>query len=353
MAVGTYGAVKTLTPRELAETGTQMIVANTFHLCMRPGYRLVQDMGGLQRFSGWDRPILTDSGGYQVYSLAAGARVSEDGVEFRSPVDGTVHRFTPESVVEAQWAFGSDVAMCLDECPAYPAGRMNAETAVVRTTYWARRAKSAAPVGMTLFGIVQGGVYADLRRRSLEELVAMDFPGYAIGGLGIGEPPALARELVELVAGQLPVSKPRYEMGAGYPEDIVRAVASGVDLFDCVLPTRNGRTGTAFTRQGRVVIRNARYVSDTCPIEEGCDCYACRSFSRAYLRHLFLVEEPLGPRMLTLHNIRFFQRLMAEIRSAIADGVFAEWARAFLRQSNDHRGQAPTTRQEQACQRRN
>ena len=334
MPVGTQGTVKTLTPAELVETGAEMIVCNTYHLYLRPGHRRVQDLGGLSRFTGWDRPILTDSGGFQVYSLAALSRVTDDGAEFQSHIDGSRHHFTPESVIAVQEALGSDVAMCLDECPPYPVGREQAESAVARTTLWAARCRQAAGSTTNVFGIVQGATYLDLRRRSAEELLALDFPGYALGGLCLGEPSDVTYEVVSSVAAMLPRERPRYLMGAGYPEDIIAAVERGVDMFDCVLPTRNGRTGTAFTSTGRVVIKNAKYTDDHLPLDRECDCYTCRTFVRAYLRHLFIAGESLGPRLLTLHNVRFFQRLMAGIRRAIGDGRLGDWSLEFLRQYN-------------------
>jgi len=330
MPVGTQGAVKALTPEELAAAGTEMMVCNAYHLYLRPGPERVRARGGLHRFCGWDRPILTDSGGYQVHSLAALVRLSDDGVEFQSHIDGSRHRFTPERVLEIQRVLGSDVAMCLDECPSYPVARPAAEQAVDRTTRWAERTRAAATGEPAVFAIVQGATYPDLRARSAGELTALDFPGYAIGGLCLGEPADATDEMVSVVGGLLPPERPRYLMGAGYAADIVRAVARGVDMFDCVLPTRNGRTGTAFTADGRVVIRNARYADDDRPLDEACDCPACRRFSRSWLRHLFVADEALGPRLLTLHNVRFYQRLMEEIRQALAEGRFGPWSRQYL-----------------------
>lgn len=330
MPVGTQASVKTLTPAELETAGAQIVVCNTYHLYLRPGHERIRQLGGVSRFMGWHRPVLTDSGGYQVYSLAALSRVSDDGVEFQSHIDGSRHRFTPESVVGIQQALGSDIMMCLDECPGFPASRQTAETAVSRTTLWARRSREAVQGRGVLFGIVQGATYPDLRRRSAEELVELDLPGYAIGGLCLGEPSALTYELAGQVAGLLPPDRPRYLMGAGYPEDIVAAVRLGIDMFDCVLPTRNGRTGTAFTASGRVAIRNAAHADDSDPLDADCGCYTCSAFSRAYLRHLFIAGEALGPRLLTLHNVWFFQRLMQEIRESLQAGRFEEWAEGFL-----------------------
>jgi queuine tRNA-ribosyltransferase len=335
MPVGTQATVKTLTPAELEQAGAEMLVCNTYHLYLRPGHRRIQALGGVQEFMGWDRTVLTDSGGFQVYSLAALTKVTDEGAEFQSHIDGSRHMFTPESVVEVQAAMGADIAMCLDECPPYPVTRPRAEEALVRTSLWAGRSRDAwlgsgAVDATTLFGIVQGATYPDLRERSTAELVELGLPGYAIGGLCLGEPSDLTYELVSAVTALLPVDRPRYLMGAGYPEDIIAAAGRGVDMFDCVLPTRNGRTGTAFTSRGRVVIRNARHTDEKAPLDPVCGCYTCRRFSRAYLRHLFIAGETLGPRLLTLHNVWFFQDMMRQLRSAIETGRLAEWGGSFL-----------------------
>lgn len=329
MPVGTQGMVKTLTPFELLETGTEMMVCNAYHLYLRPGHERVRSLGGIHSFSGWSGAVLTDSGGYQIHSLAALSRITDHGVEFQSHLDGSRHMFTPERVLEIEEALCPDVAMCLDECPSFPASRAVAEQSVARTTRWAERTRRAMRNGLAVFAIVQGGTYSDLRLRSAVELVALDFPGYAIGGLYLGEPVDTAIEMTQVVTEVLPEDRPRYLMGAGYAVDIVRAVAEGVDMFDCVLPSRNGRTGAAFTSAGRVVIRNARYADDRRPLDQNCDCLTCRNFTRAWLRHLFMAEEALGPRLLTLHNVRYYQRLMVEIRSAIAGGGFGEMRRRF------------------------
>jgi queuine tRNA-ribosyltransferase len=330
MPVGTQGTVKTLTPEEVAEAGAEIIVCNTYHLYLRPGHKRVRAAGGLSKFMGWNRPILTDSGGFQVYSLASMTKVTDEGAEFQSHVDGSRHLFTPELVVEIQEALGSDIAMCLDECPPYPVSRPVAEAAAARTSLWAERCGAARKPSTNLFAIVQGATYPDLREQSAKSLVALDLPGYAIGGLCLGEPSEVTYDMVGRVAALLPADRPRYLMGAGYPEDIIAAVRLGVDMFDCVLPTRNGRTGTAFTGAGRVVIRNAKHADDPAPLDVDCDCYACRTFSRAYLRHLFMVGESLGPKLLTLHNVRFFQHLMLGIRTAIELGRFEDWCGGFL-----------------------
>ena len=330
MPVGTQGSVKTLTPAEVAESGAEIIVCNTYHLYLRPGHKRVQAAGGLAKFIGWNRPVLTDSGGFQVYSLAALARVTDDGAEFQSHVDGSRHLFTPELVVEIQEALGSDIAMCLDECPPYPVTRPVAEAAAVRTSLWAERCNRARRPVTNLFGIVQGATYADLREGSARSLVELGLPGYAIGGLCLGEPSEVTYDMVTRVTSLLPADRPRYLMGAGYPEDIIAAVRLGVDMFDCVLPTRNGRTGTAFVSSGRVAIRNSRHADDPGALDSRCDCYTCRNFTRAYLRHLFVVGEALGPKLLTLHNVRFYQRLMQGIRTAIEQGAFESWSSEFL-----------------------
>lgn len=339
MPVGTQATVKTLTPAELRLTGTQLMVCNTYHLYLRPGHKRIQALGGVSRFMGWNGPVLTDSGGYQVYSLSTLSRVDDEGVEFQSHIDGSRHLFTPELVVEIQEALGSDIAMCLDECPPFPVSRQQAEAAVRRTTIWAERCKKAARKETSLFGIVQGATYLDLRQKSCDEIAQLDFPGYAIGGLCLGEPSELTYEITAEVSARLPFNRPRYLMGAGYPEDIIAAVECGVDIFDCVLPTRNGRTGTAFVssgcttgseRNGRVLIRNAAYALDDSPLDPNCDCDTCQNFSRAYLRHLFIAGEALGPRLLTFHNLWFFQSLFKKIRKAIIDGNLADWHQDFL-----------------------
>jgi len=330
MPVGTQGSVKTLTPAEVVDSGAEIIVCNTYHLYLRPGHKRIQAAGGLAKFIGWNRPILTDSGGFQVYSLAALTRVTGEGAEFQSHVDGSRHLFTPELVVEIQEALGSDIAMCLDECPPYPVSRPVAEAAAARTSLWAERCSRVRQPATNLFGIVQGATYADLREGSAKSLVALDLPGYAIGGLCLGEPSEVTYDMVGRVTSLLPIDRPRYLMGAGYPEDIIAAVRLGVDMFDCVLPTRNGRTGTAFVSSGRVVIRNSRHADDLGVLDPMCDCYTCRNFTRAYLRHLFVVGEALGPKLLTLHNVRFYQRLMQGIRTAIEQGTLESWSSEFL-----------------------
>jgi queuine tRNA-ribosyltransferase len=335
MPVGTGGAVKSLTPDDVRESGAQIVLANTYHLLLRPGPALVRKLGGLHRFMGWDGPILTDSGGFQVFSLSKLRKVSEDGVRFRSPVDGAEHMLSPEEVIAIQRALGSDIMMPLDECLAYPATPQAAEISLDLTLRWARRSLAAARgadsgSSQALFGIVQGGAFADLRRRAVEETVALGFDGYAIGGLAVGEPKALLYDLTALTADALPDDRARYLMGIGKPEDLVEAVARGIDMFDCVLPTRNARNGQCFTADGPLSIKQARFTSDPSPLEEGCPCYACRRLSRAYLRHLWMSQELLAYRMLSLHNLHFFARLMADMREAIAEGSFRAFQTRFF-----------------------
>ena len=341
MPVGTQGTVKALSVRDLAEIGADIILSNTYHLYLRPGHALIEEAGGIHRFMGWDRPVLTDSGGYQVLSLADLNRIDDEGVEFKSHLDGSKHLFTPESVVETQVAIGPDIMMVLDECTSYPCDPASAEEAVARTTRWAER--SIAVHGprvarggyeRVLFGIVQGSVYPELRERSARELVALDFPGYAIGGLSVGEPKPDTFAMVAHTARLLPPDKPRYLMGVGLPEDIVEAVARGVDLFDCVLPTRNARNGSVFTSRGKLVVRNARYARDWGPLDPDCRCEVCRTYSRAYLRHLFNTGEILGPRLATYHSLYFYLHLLAEIRQVIREGTFAGWREGFYRSYN-------------------
>ncbi len=334
MPVGTRGSVKSLTPDDLREVGAQIVLANTFHLLLRPGHELVRELGGLHRFMGWDGPILTDSGGFQVFSLARLRKITDDGVEFQSPIDGSKHFLSPELSVEVQQALGADIIHPLDECLAYPATHAETERSLELTLRWARRAwathsRGGLP-GQAFFGIVQGGSYSDLRRRAVDETVAMGCDGYAIGGMAVGESKAAMYDLTATAAMRLPTERPRYLMGVGKPADLVECVARGVDLFDCVLPTRNARNGQCFTADGPVVIKQARYTREDRPLDEECGCYTCRRFSRAYLRHLFMSAELLAYRLLTLHNLRFFLDLMATMRTAIAAGAFASFRARFL-----------------------
>jgi queuine tRNA-ribosyltransferase len=334
MPVGTQATVKGLSPKELRESGASVVLGNAYHLFLRPGTEIVKQMGGLHKFMSWDGLVLTDSGGYQVFSLADLSKIDDDGVEFRSHLDGSLHFFSPELLVDIQADLGSDIAMVLDQCTPYPCERAEAETAVKRTLDWAgrsvRRFGETGVEGQTLFGIVQGSSYEDLRLRCCEGLMEMSFPGYAVGGLSVGEPKRLTAELVELHGRVLPQSSPRYLMGVGAPDDLVEAISRGMDLFDCVLPTRNARNGTVFTRTGKLVVKNASYARDHGPLDENCACYTCRNFSRAYLRHLFQAGEILGPRLGTLHSVYFFLDLMREARNAIKTGEFYRWKNTFL-----------------------
>lgn len=326
MPCGTQATVKTLTPAHLEEVETQMLLCNAYHLALRPGAELVAQMGGLHKFMNWKRPILTDSGGFQVFSLSALRRVSEGGVAFKSHLDGREIFLTPERAVEIENLLGADVAMVLDECAAFPTERAVAVAAMERTIGWAARCKQAhRREDQALFGIIQGATYPDLRRECADRLVPLEFPGYAIGGLSVGEGPGLMREITACAIERLPAGKPRYLMGVGRPEDIVEGIAQGLDMFDCVLPTRCGRNGLAFTSRGRVKLRCFGKRADDAPLDAACDCYACRGFSRAYLRHLFSAGEVLGMTLTSLHNLRFYMRLMQEARSAIIAGRYAEF----------------------------
>jgi queuine tRNA-ribosyltransferase len=332
MPVGTQATVKALTPAQLRETGTQIVLANTYHLMLRPGAETIATLGGLHHFAGWDGALLTDSGGFQVFSLTELRRIDDDGITFRSHVDGIMHRLTPESAIDIQQQLGADIIMCLDECPPLPSESSVLAAAVTRTVAWAQRCRAAhRRPQQALYGIVQGGLDEHLRRECLERMVAIGFDGYALGGLSVGEPPAEMHALLEAFAHELPADRPRYVMGVGTPLDLVRAVAAGIDQFDCVLPTRNGRKGYAFTSAGTLRLRNARHKLDAAPLDPACDCYCCRTFSRAYLRHLFMAEELLGGTLVSLHNLCFYQRLTGEMRAAIARGTFDAWRQAFLR----------------------
>ena len=330
MPVGTQGTVKTMTPGRLEEAGAEIILGNTYHLYLRPGHDLIREHGGLHRFMSWDRPILTDSGGFQIFSLGPLRKITEEGVRFQSHIDGSKHFLSPEKAVEIQQALGSDIMMCLDDCTPYPADRDYAEKSMALTHRWAKRCRAAkAGEDQALFGIVQGGVYRDLRRASVEALAEIGFDGYALGGLSVGEPKALMLETLAATAPLLPAGRPRYLMGVGTPGDIVEGVHHGIDLFDCVIPTRCARNGLLFTNRGKVVIKNARYRTDQAPLDETCDCYTCRNFSRAYLRHLFIAREILALLLNTIHNVRFYLALMERIRTAIAGGAFEDFRRSF------------------------
>jgi queuine tRNA-ribosyltransferase len=331
LPVGTAASVKGVWPDQLREMGYGCILSNTYHLYLRPGHARIRTLGGLHRFMGWSGTILTDSGGFQVFSLSALRKVSEDGVSFRSHIDGSLHFLSPELAVEVQEALGSDIRMALDECVELPSGRREAETAVCRTTAWARRGLAAArreEGGQ--FGIVQGGLFPDLRRRSVEEICALPFAGYAIGGVSVGEGKEHQHDTVAVTAPLLPEEKPRYLMGVGTPEDILHAVSCGVDLFDCVMPTRNARNGRLFTSTGPLSIKQARYADDPAPLDPSCTCPTCRSYSRAYLRHLFLQREILAPMALTVHNLHLYASLMQGIRESISVGNFPKSVKESL-----------------------
>ncbi|MCD6365866.1 MAG: tRNA guanosine(34) transglycosylase Tgt [Planctomycetes bacterium] len=347
MPVGTAGSVKGLTPDQIRSAGSQMILANTYHLMLRPGVRTVENLGGLHRIMGWDGPVLTDSGGYQVFSLAHLRKIDDDGVTFQSHVDGSLVKLTPESTIDIQQALGADVMMQLDECPPADATHDQVATAVKRSLAWARRSKRARqaqagdtqdirPREQALFGIQQGGIFDDLRAESAGGLVELDLDGYAVGGLSVGEGHDEMVGVLDSVDMQLPREKPRYLMGVGEPRDVLAAVARGIDMFDCVLPTRNGRNAQAFTWRGRKRLRNARWRDDGRPIDEACHCYACRNFSCGAIRHFFMAREMLGPILTTIHNLHFFTRFMAAIRVAIKRGDFhersAQWIEAMYGQ---------------------
>ena len=337
MPVGTQATVKTISNQELVDAGAQIILSNTYHLYLRPGEKLIGEAGGLHKFMGWQKPILTDSGGFQIFSLAKLNKVREEGVEFQSHIDGSKHILTPEDVVRIQTTFGSDILMPLDECVKYPAERAYTEESVTLTTKWAKKSKEAwlkSGRGI-LFGIVQGGVYKDLRKKSAEDLLELDFPGYSIGGLSVGEPNELMYEILDATLPLLPKSKPRYLMGVGLPLDLFEAVSQGVDMFDCVVPTRNGRNATVFTRFGKLLMRGASYTRDFRPIEEGCPCYTCRTYTRAYIRHLFNSEEYLAGRLASLHNLTFFIQLLESMRRAIEEDRFLEFRQEFERDFNN------------------
>jgi len=333
MPVGTYGSVKAVTPEELEALGAEIILGNTFHLMLRPGVDVVAALGGLHKFMHWERPILTDSGGFQVFSLAHLRKLSEQGVRFRSPIDGAEILLTPERSIEVQHGLDADIVMVFDECTPYPATHEDAEASMELSLRWAGRSRAAfdrlkAGEGDTaLFGIVQGGVHRDLRERSLEGLVGIGFDGYAVGGLAVGEPEAERLTVLDELAPLLPADRPRYLMGVGTPQDLVHAVARGIDMFDCVMPTRHARNGQLFTSAGRMNIRNARYRDDPAPLDPACDCYCCLNYSRAYVRHLQQCNEILGARLATLHNLRFYQSLMRRIREAIGQGGLGKLAR--------------------------
>lgn len=339
MPVGTQGTVKAMTHRLLKEIGTQIILGNTYHLYLRPGVEVLKEAGGLHSFISWDGPLLTDSGGYQVFSLSQGrfgnrkskVKVSEEGVEFRDHLAGDLHLFTPERVIQIQEILGSDIIMPLDECVEYPVERTYASEALGRTLRWLDRSiKAKKREEQALFGIVQGAFFPELRKEATIRTVERDLPGYAIGGLSVGEPKEVMYDMTELVCELLPIEKPRYLMGVGKPEDILNAVARGVDMFDCVVPTRNARTGTLYTSLGVVNIRHEKYKKDFSPLDPNCDCYTCQNFSRAYLRHLFVAEEISSYVLNTIHNLRFYLKMMEEVRNSIEEGRFSSYMKGML-----------------------
>ncbi len=335
MPVGTQATVKAMAPFELEEIGAKIILSNTYHLHLRPGGELVRAAGGLHNFMRWNHPILTDSGGFQVFSLASLGRISDEGVVCKSHLDGSTHFMSPEWSMETQLHLGSDIAMCFDQCAPYPCSREEAEEAVRRTTLWAGRSLEAHSRGIgeaphqALFGIVQGSVHEDLRLRSAAELIPLDFPGYAVGGLSVGEPAEEMYRILDVLNPVLPASKPRYLMGVGRPDNLVEGVARGIDMFDCVLPTRNGRNGTLLTPEGAMNIKKKQYERDFSPVDPECDCYACRTFTRAYLRHLYRAGEILAMRLCSWHNLRYLVRLGERMRAAILEGTFPEFRREF------------------------
>ena len=341
MPVGTAGTVKGITPAQLREVGAEIILANTYHLMLRPGVDVIEGVGGLHKFMGWDRPILTDSGGYQVFSLSSLTKIDDDGVEFASHIDGAKAYLDAEGATKIQNRLGCDIAMCFDQCPAFGCEQAELERAVERTIRWAKRCKNAhSNPKQMLFGIVQGGIDLAMRQRCSVELVSMDFAGYALGGLAIGEGHENMINTVRYTAPLLPDDKPRYLMGVGNPADIIASVMVGVDMFDCVLPTRNGRNAYAFTMNGPLRMRNNEYITDAGPIEPGCDCYACRNFPRSAIRHFFNVGEMMGPILATIHNLRFYQRLMSEIRKQIEKGEMSQWGNEQLGRMSAWNGQA-------------
>lgn len=340
MPVGTQGTVKGMLPETLKELGAQIILANTYHLYLRPGHRLVEQLGGLHRFMNWDRPILTDSGGFQVFSLGELRKITEEGAQFQSHLDGSSHQLTPELSMEIQLALGSDIIMVFDECIPHPVERSYVLASTERSARWAKRCRTVVPPGSAaaLFGIVQGGMDMELRQRSAEQLLDIGFEGYALGGLSVGEETTLMYDMMEYSLPLLPAIAPRYVMGVGTPENLIEGVARGCDMFDCVMPTRNARNGVLFTRFGKVVIKQARYRDDAGPLDPDCGCYVCRNYSRAYLSHLYRSNEVLAAVLNTHHNLYYYLQLMSEIRDAIAAGCFVEYRRSFYNRRDQFQG---------------
>ena len=333
MPVGTQATVKSMTPEELKEVGAQIILANTYHLFLRPGHELIKEAGGLHEFMHWDRPILTDSGGFQVFSLGALRTISEEGVEFRSHLDGSKQFLSPEKAMEVENALGADIIMAFDECCPYPSTYEYTKKSMERTTRWAKRCKEAhsRKEDQGLFGIIQGGFYKDLRKQSAEDLIKLDFPGYAIGGISVGEPKDEFLDILQYTTPLMPENKPRYLMGVGTPDYLVEAAIAGIDMCDCVIPTRLARHGTAFTSKGKIVVRNAIYERDFNPLDDECDCYACRNYTRAYIRHLVKTNEILGIRLLSIHNIKFLTNLMDKVRIEIERDNLGSFRKEFYR----------------------
>jgi len=342
MPVGTQGTVKAVEQRELIEIGARIILGNTYHLYLRPGIDIIYKAGGLHKFISWDRGILTDSGGFQIFSLAQFRKISKDGVKFQSHIDGSYHFFTPESVVEIQRILGSDIMMCLDECTPYPCDYDYAFKSNQLTIEWAKRARekfdNTEPLyghSQAIFGIVQGSIYPEIRAKSVEELLKLEFDGYAIGGLAVGEPVEIMYQITEFTASLLPQNKPRYLMGVGTPENILESISRGIDMFDCVIPTRNGRNATLYTRNGKFSIKNAIYKEDFTPVDPECNCYTCRNFTKAYLRHLFNADEILALQLASIHNLAFYIWLVGEARKHIVQGDFLEWKEIMLQRMGE------------------
>ncbi len=332
MPVGTQGTVKSLTPEQIKSCGAQIILGNTYHLYLRPGHETIKKLGGLHKFMNWTGPILTDSGGFQVYSLGKLRKITADGVIFRSHIDGSKHFLTPQKALEIQEALGSDIMMCLDECTPYPATLYETKKSLDLTVKWAKLCKEAkTSAEQAIFGIVQGGTYLNLRKQAVEEIIPIGFDGYALGGVSVGEPKEIMYAIAEAITPLLPEDKPRYLMGVGTPADIVYGVSCGIDMFDCVIPTRCARHGLLFTNSEKIVIKNARFREDDGPIDETCDCYTCKNFSRAYLRHLYVAGEILAMVLNTIHNVHYYMRLLAQIRVALEENSFAEFKNTFLK----------------------
>lgn len=331
MPVGTQGTVKSMLPEEIKNCGAEIILGNTYHLYLRPGHETIKKLGGLHRFMNWPDPILTDSGGFQVYSLSALRKITPDGVMFRSHIDGSQHFLSPQKVIEIQEALGSDIMMCLDDCTPYPATLSQTKESLTLTVKWAQLCRTAkSSVDQALFGIIQGGTYLDLRKQAVEQTAVLGFDGYALGGVSVGEPKEIMYEITDFITPLLPADKPRYLMGVGTPQDIVFGVSCGIDMFDCVIPTRCARHGLLFTNSEKIVIKNSRWRECNDPLDETCDCYTCKNYSRAYLRHLYVAGEILSMVLNTIHNVHYYMRLLEQIRAALKEGRFLEFKNDFL-----------------------